>query len=1139
MTEVQDRNGVPTRRERMREREGKENGSFPENSRKRLKTARGCAGATSSGTSEPSRWRGGFIRSVHLENFMSHKNFTVEFGPSVTFLSGHNGSGKSATLQALQSCLGVKARQTGRGTSLANFVRRGCPSARVVVTLANEGEDAYKPEVYGSSISVEKRINKDGAGAFVLKNEAGKKVGQSKQELSRILDHLNLMVSNPCVVMTQDVSRTFLSDVDDQKRYKLFMAATMLDTVKQNLSGTSVTVNKMKDLLDAKEKEVNTTMHRLKEAKKKLDQARIMQKHREVESNCEILLVWSEVAVLEKKIEEVKVKVNEKAPRAISNAEEKLKAAQEKHSLAVSEEKKRIEAITRFNSSANNMKESIAEKKADLKKLYRSQVTQEKALESVHKQMQETEMQEKAIMHALQETSDCHISSTQAIQDEHNHKISSLKDSIASVVEREREVTESIRVLQNERENAKFDVASHEEAVQLRRREIAETQNSMKNLEQSRDLVDAERFGRGYNLLLKKIEMNASSFHELPVGPIGLYLELTDPQWSIAVEAAVGKILGNFILHDEHDMQVLRNCARSANIRVPPAFISSFKRAQVKVTGKQVPRRFCTVANVLRCTNQNYSHVIWNMLIDQARVEGTVLVDDFQIGKQAIYERAAHPASRGFLRDGTLLEVKGRTQIRRKVLNQWARPQLSTAEVNVEEAKDRCASKISEITREISAMQKQCAAVKRQLKKLDGEISDLNIRLQDVSGERVVLESELQQKCTEMEEALDEAGVGAVDGDDATRDLETQLANIRAEKLQYEKSSYSIKEQIGELKSAVEGLKTQIEAKEAEFSELYSVNEEYVSTAQQLGEEVLQAAGIVKSWQEKLDKFLSMAAKLEQDLKDKIPVYEEKLGAAVEICPQDELPNVCKITGEFFETEIDIYNESSVQQLEKHWKKLRADLKNKELETGALEMLEYDYARAQADFDRQEKMYLEILEPFQAIDNSLSERWSKFESIRKSVQKEISFEFGGYMGKRGHSGQIKFDNAKESLKMIVRMHAGNTRSGKINDMKSLSGGERSLSTLAFVLALGKQCESPFRASDEFDVFMDPVNRKVTLRTLLHFSVENHTTQTILLTPQDISAVDEIKEELEQYSQYYDGFIRLIRMPSVQQPAQNE
>ena len=77
----------------------------------------------------------------------------------------------------------------------------------------------------------------------------------------------------------------------------------------------------------------------------------------------------------------------------------------------------------------------------------------------------------------------------------------------------------------------------------------------------------------------------------------------------------------------------------------------------------------------------------------------------------------------------------------------------------------------------------------------------------------------------------------------------------------------------------------------------------------------------------------------------------------------------------------------------------------------------------------------------------------------------------------------------------------------IVDTKSLSGGERSYTTLCLLLAMGKNVNCPFRVMDEFDVFMDAQNRKIAMTQMLNAAeADKNTKQFIFITPHDISAV---------------------------------
>lgn len=126
--------------------------------------------------------------------------------------------------------LGGKATSTGRGNGLRAFIREGQPyvpfhshstsshlvtrvtetsAAEVSIHLKNQGEEAYKHDLYGDSIVITRRFTKEGASSYKIKSKDGKLVSTKREDLSAICDHMNIQVDNPMNVLTQGTSRTW------------------------------------------------------------------------------------------------------------------------------------------------------------------------------------------------------------------------------------------------------------------------------------------------------------------------------------------------------------------------------------------------------------------------------------------------------------------------------------------------------------------------------------------------------------------------------------------------------------------------------------------------------------------------------------------------------------------------------------------------------------------------------------------------------------------------------------------------------------------------------------------------------------------------------------------------------------------
>ena len=106
-------------------------------------------------------------------NLPPFQTFTFNPNQRLTFLSGENGSGKSAVLTAIVFALGGNARVASRGSTNKTFTRTDQTSAIVEVRLANVGKLSYKPEVYGRSVRNERWLTNTSSSYSIMDKGEG------------------------------------------------------------------------------------------------------------------------------------------------------------------------------------------------------------------------------------------------------------------------------------------------------------------------------------------------------------------------------------------------------------------------------------------------------------------------------------------------------------------------------------------------------------------------------------------------------------------------------------------------------------------------------------------------------------------------------------------------------------------------------------------------------------------------------------------------------------------------------------------------------------------------------------------------------------------------------------------------------
>ncbi|KAF9362198.1 Structural maintenance of chromosomes protein 6 [Mortierella sp. NVP85] len=971
----------------------------------------------------------GVIEFIEMYDFMCHRHLKVPFGPKINFIIGHNGSGKSAILTAIMICLGGKANATNRAQSLKALIREGASQAEVRLQLRNRGPDAYKPEIYGESIIIERRISKEGASGYKIKSSQGKTIATKRDELSNICDHMNIQVDNPMNVLSQDTARQFLQSSTPEEKHKFFMRGTQLhqlsidyNIVRDCIAGMQTTIVGKKEILPELHELAKAAQARFKDSQQAIT----------LELKVESLkhqVAWAQIEDQEKNVKSTQ----EKLDTMLAN-KPKMERKRAQEEQAISELDGKITQLEKLADEHANSTVPNQEKKRQLEHELREKRNELKTLQDDERAINDEIKSLRDLIRGYDQQIEQEVRKLQANTHTRRVETESRIDKLLSEIEQCRrqlaEGRETLATLEQQVDERRGRVEHVNAAVSRGKRELQETKERIRQLDDQKQ-NSLRAFGPSMPEVLQAIQevTERGGWRGIaPVGPLGRHVKLHEQRWAPVIESALGNVLNAFAVTTDVDRTtlfgILRRYRCNSDIVLTKKIIFDYR-------DKEPSDRFLTINRVLDFDDE----WVRRLLIDKNSIESTILVE-----KRSDADRITSSGRDGGFPENVtgcftidLIRVGDRSGGAASIMmTKYRGPPRLTANVDqeqrelegtvrkLEDSLRYRARESQDLMAEVESKDRERIQTKRQLANLDKEIKlktrgaeDLKETLQDDEATKLhVYEESKQQTLAQIE------------------DIKKQYEPIAKQKQVITVEMEPLKEQILQLNESIrsqegDGLKIR--------TELDKLNMEKQGHIPKL-----------EYWNKKMEVDTAAVNELQKELDMRIKYLEasgsitESTAKATEYCERVE---VTATTG----------------QLEREIKQIQDRLREQEARRGC---------------------------SVEEIERDMRHKLEEYKSAKLAISQ---------------------------LERFVAVETEDQRSGKAGvtrdkDPKSLSGGEKSFSTICFLMALWDCMPCTIRCLDEFDVFMDAVNRRISMGMLIEFARQSSGVQYILITPQDASSV---------------------------------
>ncbi|WVO18160.1 hypothetical protein L204_105863 [Cryptococcus depauperatus] len=1046
------------------------------------KDQKGYVGSTS---------KAGVIKSISLRDFMCHRHLTVNFGPRMNFVVGHNGSGKSAVLTGIAVALGSKATVTGRGSGLKDLIRQGCDRAIITIVLANSGEEAYRSNIYSPNIVIERTINSNGSTGYKFKaSKEGKTLANKRSELSSICDHFNINIDSPLTILTQDQSRSFLQNADPYKLYKFFLNGTQLSCLLDTYESAGQNIASLDNHIKRQKEALPDLKNKVEGLKRKIQASRKVMKQRRKNKQLLIELAWSYV--------KEKEQAKEEAENEVSTYQEKLSLVHVEINKAEREMPQVIKRILQTEQDVENQDNSLRPLLRTVKDAQVRYTEARKELKTMELAIPdiETELaEEKASLVKLEKKIEERLRLNEPDQIEARERLIQRRtksEEILGKIRLERPARERERQEKFEdQKKSKRELESIEDEIKQLDHQAMQINNQIHNISRQENNRMAA-FGINIEPLLDEIK--TTRWHEKPLGPLGYYVHLDDMHYADILQRMLGSALCAFaVKHNEDKVKLMgiidkhfKRGYRPGNYTAkegahPPAI---FRHAGelFDYSGGDLSNLGPTILSKLRFDNEE----VLRLLIDNCNIERTFLAPNIVEGNRMMDHTLGKGLNHVTINCADGMTTAGTVSTRQSgPTNRYRGVPLFTADIGTEIQKLQ--NQLQEIEKKRTELMQSTSPVRQHIAKLQGEMTSLTKLIESLIKKMSPLEKDLdltKRKLAEM----------------ATTEMDSS-ESIREE----------LQQKIGELE-----LKIQQHQGDIEKQKQIILNRD--AEIKQRQDEVDAHAPRKQQLIEMMNSLIQERSKIENSQRhyqNSLASYERRLEAA-----KEHLAGVAK--------NLEIFTQKAKnfapQRIETNRKPEELEAERKSLDksiTEASKTLGFNLDELTADYRKQKEIWQnasnsirDLKSLYNMLQRAMINRRTWWGQTRSHISIRARTAFVVFESFRGLDGRLEFDHQQGRLSLLVHNQVSTesqngtfTQTSHYKGTKALSGGERSFSTVSLLLALWSTVPCPLRALDEWDVFLDAANRRVAAKNLMEGAKESDGKQYILITPLDMQGID--------------------------------